>query len=168
MILGDSLGLLLFFIFTFFTPIFNFQVRSGASIYSLSCSNNKNILKIVPLNENYMKMINKTNKYIFIETNRMTLATLINTYINNELPNNSINLINSGICIKQDYKDHSKIDTKNIKHTKTINKKPVTGNKYGYNLISYADLGNGTVFIKKLINGDYDALPNLAKKNFER
>ena len=126
------------------------NTKSLYSLYSINCSNKQNILKILPLNENYMKMINKTNKYLYIEINKITLSTIINTYVNNVLPNNSINIINSGICIKKDYKNHKNHTTTNI------NINPLKKEKYGYNLISHANLGNGSVFINKLLNGDYD------------
>ena len=126
------------------------NTKSLYSLYSINCSNKQNILKILPLNENYMKMINKTNKYLYIEINKITLSTIINTYVNNVLPNNSINIINSGICIKKDYKNHKNHKTTNI------NINPLKKEKYGYNLISHANLGNGSVFINKLLNGDYD------------
>jgi hypothetical protein len=40
----------------------------------------------------------ETKNYIFIEVDGFTLQTLINTYVKEELPNNTINIINSGIC----------------------------------------------------------------------
>jgi len=114
------------------------QGRSGASIHSLQCNNVTTILKVVKLENYYLKLRTQTNNYNFIECDNFTLQTLINLYIYNELPNNTIKIINYGICQKQNDKDKA------------------YGSYYGYNLMNEADLGDGYTFIINLINGKYD------------
>lgn len=116
---------------------FKSQGKSGGIIYSIICNKNKNILKVIELNEYYIKYRLDTNKYHFIEVDKFTQQILINKYVNEILPINSIKLINSGYCLKND-KLFSKL----------------LGNKiYGYVLSNIADLGDGLSFLKKIING---------------
>jgi hypothetical protein len=107
------------------------QGKSGAIIHSIRCGNQHNILKIIKMTTYYMKMRIETNRYIFIELDNFSLQTLINTYVYNELPNNTINIINSGVCRKSN----------------TLK---------GYNLLEEAELGNGLEFFTKLLSGLYD------------
>ena len=133
------------------------QGKSGASIHSIMCkienptskskmsktkmSNNeqqynyeKQILKVVPLDNYYIKLRMETKKYMFVELDGFTIQTLINTYVYKELPFNTVNIVNSGVC----YKSKSKI-------------------KYqGYNLMEEADLGSGRDFLTNIINGKND------------
>ena len=127
------------------------QGKSGASIHSIMCKietkhnnttyanqNNyeKQILKVVPLNNYYIKLRTETKNYMFVELDGFTIQTLINTYVYNELPLNTVNIVNSGICNK----------TKSSKY------------KYqGYNLMAEANLGSGRDFLTNIINGKLDS-----------
>ena len=108
------------------------QGKSGAVIYSINCGNQQDILKIINMTNYYMKMRTETNNYIFIELDGFSLQTIINTNVYKELPNNTINIVNSGVC-KNKYR----------------------GLK-GYNLMEEADLGSGRQFFIKLLSGVYD------------
>ena len=105
------------------------QGKNGASIHSIHCSNDTNILKVFPLSTYYMKLRTETKKYIFIELDSFSIQTLINLYVSYTLPNNTINIINSGVC-----------------------KKSSDSKYYGYNLMEFANLGTGEEFIMKLLN----------------
>ena len=127
------------------------QGKSGASIHSILCkieskqnqSSNENktnyekqILKVVPLNNYYIKLRTETKKYMFIEVDGFTIQTLINTYVYNELPLNTVKILNSGVC----------------------NKHKTTKGKYqGYNLMTEANLGSGRDFLTNIINGKFDS-----------
>jgi hypothetical protein len=117
------------------------QGFSGASIHSIRCNQMKNILKVVPLSTYYMKLRTQTKKYMFIEFDGFTIQTLINTYIHNELPNNTVNIVNSGACIQDKQNKQDKIN--------------------GYNLMEEADLGSGMQFIENLIDGNLDNKLNI-------
>jgi serine/threonine protein kinase len=112
--------------------IYGSQGKSGAVINSIKCGNNQNILKIINMSNYYMKMRTETNNYIFIELDGFTIQTLINNYVYKELPNNTINIINSGVCKNKD---------RSLK---------------GYNLLEEATLGSGQDFFIKLLSGLYD------------
>lgn len=112
------------------------QGLSGSMIYSIKCLEQTNILKVDSMSEYYINMRIETKNYMFIEVDNFTLETLINTYVKQELPNNTVNIINSGIC--ESYKLFFK-------------KK-----YYGYNLMEEANLGDGYKFFIKLLNGYYD------------
>jgi hypothetical protein len=133
------------------------QGKSGASIHSILCkvplitnkknkkdktdiNNEKQILKVAPLSNYYLKLRKETEKYIFIEFDGFTIQTLINTYVYKELPNNTVNIYHSGVCNKKDYK--------NVK----LNEK-----KHGYNLMEEADLGSVRDFLNNIINGNYNS-----------
>ena len=107
------------------------QGKSGAVIHSIRCGKDTNILKILKMSNYYMKMRTETNSYVFIELDGFTLQTLINTYVYKELPNNTVNIINSGVCKK-------------------------SGTLRGYNLMEEATLGSGRDFFTKLLSGLYD------------
>jgi hypothetical protein len=117
------------------------QGKSGASIHSIQCITDKSvdsekekqILKVVPLSNYYIKLRQETKKYIFLELDGFTIQTLINTYVYRELPMNTVNIVHSGVCNKSTF-----------------------GKYYGYNLMAEADLGSGCIFIKDLIAGKYD------------
>jgi len=125
------------------------QGKSGASIHSIMCKieskkkqiNNehnyeKQILKVVPLNNYYIKLRTETKKYMFVELDGFTIQTLINTYVYNELPLNTVKILNSGVC----------------------NKNKTTKGKYqGYNLMEEANLGSGRDFLTNIINGKLDS-----------
>jgi hypothetical protein len=103
------------------------QGRSGAQINYIICDNqNKLILKTLKIDNYYIKLVKDTKKYIILNADMFTIQTLINSYVYKELPNNSVNLLNSGICIKKKY--------------------------IGYNLMEEANLGTGDKFINDLIN----------------
>ena len=139
------------------------QGKSGASIHSIKCTTDNiikqkpknkkltktvssnvsnNVLKAVPLSNYYIKMRTETKNYIFIEMDGFTIQTLINTYVYRHLPNNTVNIINSGTC-KPKSKD-------------TYMSKKTSKNYYGYNLMDEADLGSGRQFLIKLLNGGID------------
>jgi hypothetical protein len=118
------------------------QGKSGASIHSLQCSKIQNILKVLALDTYYMKLRNETKYYKFIELDGFTLQTIINSYIYKLLPNNSVNLLNSGICKKSENNKYKKASIK--------------GNYHGYNLMTEADLGSGRQFLLKILEGKYD------------
>jgi hypothetical protein len=119
------------------------QGFSGASIHSVKCNQIQNILKVVPLSNYYMKLRLQTEKYMFIEFDNFTIQTLINTYIYKELPNNTVNIVNSGSC-------------------KNNNNDKYSGySRYsGYNLMEEADLGSGKQFFNKLLDGKLDGYLN--------
>lgn len=117
------------------------QGRSGASINSIECNGVKNILKVVPLSNYYIKKRDETKKYIFLEMDGFTLQTIINTFVYRELPLNTVSINNSGTCIKE------KMKILGIGLGKSY---------MGYNLMEEANLGSGKDFIKKLIKGDLD------------
>jgi len=113
------------------------QGKSGASINSVECNGDRNILKVVPLSNYYIKKRDETKKYIFIEMDGFTIQTIINTYVFRELPYNTVAINNSGVCIKDN--------------------NWFLGKKYmGYNLMEEANLGSGHDFINKLLRGDLD------------
>lgn len=113
------------------------QGKSGASINSIECNGVKDILKIVPLGNYYIKKRDETKKYIFLEMDRFTIQTIINTYVYRELPLNTVAINNSGVCSKE--------------------KKQFLGKNYlGYNLMDEADMGSGEDFINKLLQGKLD------------
>jgi hypothetical protein len=113
------------------------QGKSGASINSIECNGVKDILKVVPLSNYYIKKRDETKKYIFLEMDGFTIQTIINTYIYRELPQNTVSINNSGVCTKD--------------------KKKFLGKNYlGYNLMDEADMGSGEDFINKLLRGDLD------------
>jgi len=140
------------------------QGRSGASIHSLKCSNIQTILKVLALDSYYMKMRGETKNYMFIELDGFTIQTIINSYVYKLLPNNSVNIINSGICTAKNYKYKNTELLKNINkpNTKTKSKSINTNNEkikgaiHGYNLMDEADLGSGGEFLLNLLNGKYD------------
>jgi hypothetical protein len=121
------------------------QGRSGASIHSIKCATVQNVLKVLPLDIYYMKMRTETNNYIFLELDGFTIQTIINSYIYKLLPHNSVNIVNSGVCKKEEYKKY-------IKASGTTRK----GDYHGYNLMSEADLGSGRQFLLNLLEGKYD------------
>jgi hypothetical protein len=121
---------------------FSKQGLSGAEIHSIMCNINglqdKNILKVTKLSNYYIKYRLDTKKYHFIEVDKFTQQTLINQYVNEILPLNSISLINSGYCLSD---------------PSLLNK--LIGSKiYGYVLSDIADLGDGLLFLKKIIKGN--------------
>jgi len=129
------------------------QGKSGAVIHSIKCKNNTNILKVNKTSNYYMKMRDITNNYMLCEFDRNTLQTVINTYVYNELPNNSVELINSGICRKRQLKENKNNNSKG----------KFIGDYYSYNLMYEADLGDGEQFITKLIDDKYNnILPNVS------
>jgi len=132
------------------------QGKSGAKIHSIRCKGKQEILKTIGISNYYIKMRTQTNNYMFIEMDGFSIQTLINTYVHRELPNNTINIINSGTCVN---KDKSKIDKSKIDKSK-IDKSKIDKSKkskmQGYNLMEEADLGSGRQFFMKLLNGDYD------------
>ena len=117
------------------------QGKSGASIHSIQCITDKSvdsekekqILKVVPLSNYYIKLRQETKKYIFLELDGFTIQTLINTYVYRELPMNTVNIVHSGVCNKSTF-----------------------GKYYGYNLMAEADLGSGRIFVNDLLGGKYD------------
>ena len=147
------------------------QGKSKASLYSLKCSEkNKKILKVLPLNTFYMKMRNETKKYMFVECDEFTRTTLINNYVYKLLPNNSINIINSGVCNKSDYKKNKKIISsysKTVLKTGSKTKKGINinDNYYSYNLMPEADLGSGSQFLVNLLIGKYDSEFNITNED---
>ena len=117
--------------------VYSKQGKSGASINSIECNGVKDILKVVPLSNYYIKKRDETKKYIFLEMDGFTIQTIINTYVYRELPFNTVAINNSGVCIKE--------------------KKQFLGKNYmGYNLMDEADMGSGEDFINKLLCGDLD------------
>jgi len=128
------------------------QGKSGASIHSIMCeventqvkSNEnrgtieKNVLKVLPLSNYYIKLREETKKYIFLELDRFTLETLINKYVNNELPMNTVKINHSGIC------------------NKTDGLAKYFGKHYGYNLMEEADLGSGRIFLNNILDRKFD------------
>ena len=119
------------------------QGMSGASIHSILCKFNKNenkyILKVMPIDTYYIKLRVESKKYIFIELDDFSIQTLINTYVYKELPDNSVNIVKSGICSK-----------------KSLTKKSLNKKYFGYNLMTEANLGDGEKFINNIIDGKYD------------
>jgi hypothetical protein len=125
------------------------QGKSGAAIHSIICKtplklknkiNNidqKQILKVVPLSNYYMKLRTETDNYIFIELDGFTIQTLINTYVYKELPYNTVNILHSGVC-------------------NNIYNRDIKGKYHGYNLMEEANLGSGKDFLNNIINGNYD------------
>ena len=107
------------------------QGKSGAKIHSIKCMKNQEILKTVALSNYYINMRTQTNKYMFIEMDGFAIQTIINTYVYREIPNNTVNIINSGVCKKSSIKE-------------------------GYNLMEEADLGSGRQFLNKLLSSFYD------------
>ena len=107
------------------------QGKSGAKIHSIKCMKKQEILKTIKLSNYYLNMRTQTNKYIFIEMDGFAIQTIINTYVHRELPNNTVNIINSGVCVKSRIKE-------------------------GYNLMEEADLGSGRQFLMKLLDSSYD------------
>jgi hypothetical protein len=85
------------------------------------------ILTADKLNNYYIQKNYESSNMIFIETDSFTLNSIINYYLNKELPLNTINIKRSGVC------------------------------KYiGYNLLDYADLGSGINFINDILDHKYD------------
>jgi hypothetical protein len=109
---------------------FSSQGKSSAVIHSITCGKEKQILKVVPLDSYYIKLRTQTKKYTFLELDRFSIQTLINKYVHQQLPNNCINMISSGVC----------------------NKKVIFNNLYGYNLMDEANMGSGTQFINNLLS----------------
>lgn len=117
--------------------VYSKQGKSGASINSIECDGVKDILKVVPLSNYYIKKRDETKKYIFLEMDGFTIQTIINTYVYRELPLNTVAINNSGICMKDKYR--------------------FLGKKYmGYNLMTEADMGSGADFVNKLLQGKLD------------
>lgn len=120
---------------------FSKQGLSGSQIHSIMCklnnSEDKNILKVIKLSDYYIKYRLDTKKYHFIEVDKFTQQILVNQYVNEILPLNSIPLINSGYCLSD----------------LTLWNKLVGNKIYGYALSDVADLGNGLVFLKNIIKG---------------
>jgi len=108
------------------------QGKSGAKIHSIQCKQKQEILKTISLSNYYINMRTETNKYMFIELDGFSIQTLINSYVHRELPNNTVNIINSGVC------------------------KNKSSKKEGYNLMEEADLGSGRQFFMKILNSFYD------------
>ena len=139
------------------------QGRSGASIHSLKCSNVQTILKVLALDTYYMKMRGETKNYLFIELDGFTLQTVINSYVYKLLPYNSVNIINSGVCIAKNYKYKN---TELVNSTTTITKEEkIKGELHGYNLMDEADLGSGRQFLLNLLNGKYDKEFNIINED---
>ena len=113
------------------------QGKSGASIYSIKCGKDKKILKTIVVPNYYMKLRLETKNYLYLEMDGFSIQTLINTYIYRELPNNSVNIFNSGVCKNKYNKMH------------------------GYNLMDEADLGSGRDFIMKIFDKYYDTEFNI-------
>jgi hypothetical protein len=111
--------------------LYSSQGKSGAKIHSIKCMKNQEILKTVALSNYYINMRTQTNKYMFIEMDGFAIQTIINTYVYREIPNNTVNIINSGVCKKSSIKE-------------------------GYNLMEEADLGSGRQFLNKLLSSFYD------------
>ena len=125
------------------------QGKSGASINSIECNGVKDILKVVPLGNYYIKKRDEYKKYIFLEMDGFTIQTIINTYVFRELPFNTVAINNSGVCTKE--------------------KKQFLGKNYmGYNLIEEANLGSGHDFINKLLRGDLDEEFGILQGSSER
>ena len=117
--------------------VYSRQGKSGASINRIECNGVKDILKVVPLSNYYIKKRDETKKYIFLEMDVFTIQTIINTYVYRELPLNTVAINNSGVCTKE--------------------KKQFLGKNYlGYNLMDEADMDSGEDFINKLLRGDLD------------
>ena len=117
--------------------VYSRQGKSGASINSIECNGVKDILKVVPLGNYYIKKRVETKKYIFLEMDGFTIQTIINTYVYRELPLNTVAINNSGVCIKE--------------------KSRILGKNYlGYNLMAEANMGSGEDFIAKLLQGKLD------------
>ena len=112
------------------------QGKSGAAIYSIKCQKETNILKTMLMSNYYMKIRVETKNYVFIEFDGFSIQTLINTYLYRELPNNTVNIYNSGVC-------------KNIKNK-------ISTQIHGYNLMEEANLGSGRDFFIKLMASLYD------------
>ena len=111
------------------------QGKSGAKIHSIRCNKTQEILKTIELSNYYINMRTETNKYIFIEMDGFAIQTIINTYVQKELPLNTVNIINSGVCLN--------------KNSKT--------KMQGYNLMDEANLGSGRQFFLKLLEDNiYD------------
>jgi len=75
---------------------------------------------------------------MFLEFDNFSTQTLTNTYVNKQLPTNSLKLINSGICNSRQ------------------NNLMKLFQYYGYNLMEETDLGNGELFLYKLLHEKYD------------
>ena len=101
-----------------------------------------------------MKLRTETKKYAFLELDGFTIQTIINSYIYKLLPHNSVNILNSGVCKKEEYKKYMKSSSSSIK-----------GNYHGYNLMSEADLGSGRQFLLKLLEGKYDEEFNITNED---
>jgi len=91
---------------------------------------------------------------MFLEIDGFTIQTIINSYVYKLLPYNSVNIVNSGVCKKNDYKDY----IKSLKKSKK-------GNYHGYNLMSEANLGSGRQFLLKLLDGKYDIELNITNED---
>jgi len=137
------------------------QGRSGASIHSLKCSNIQTILKVLSLDTYYMKMRGETKNYIFIELDGFTLQTVINSYVYKLLPYNSVNIINSGVCISKNYK----YKNTELFNSTTPKEEKIKGELHGYNLMDEADLGSGRQFLLNLLNGKYDKDFNITNED---
>ena len=134
------------------------QGKSGSVIHSIKCNQHNNVLKVNKISNYYMKMRDTTSKYILCEFDRNTLQTVINTYVYNELPYNSVELINSGICRRK--------EKERTKHNDKRNDKRV-GDYYSYNLMSEADLGDGEKFLTKLIDDKYTDLFSISNEEYK-
>ena len=139
------------------------------NVHSMKCSQVNHILKVLPLDKYYMTLRTETKKYRFIELDKFTLQTIINDYVYKLLPDNSINLIHSGVCKKSDSKKYIKsLDSskKSKNNGYKYNGYKYNGYKYnGYNLMSEHDLGSGTQFLLKLLEGKYDEELNITNED---
>lgn len=116
------------------------QGKSGALIYKLTCSQQPKILKIIPGDTYFVKMVNQTNKYIYLEMSRSIFQILVSNYVEKELPNNTLKTINSGLC--------------------------KSNKKYIYQLMDEATYGTGTHFLKSILNKKYDDELNIIDEDY--
>jgi len=138
------------------------QGKSGSVIHSIKCNQHNNVLKVNKISNYYMKLRDTTPNYIFCEFDRNTLQTVINTYVYNELPYNSVELINSGICRRKEKKRTKYNGKHNGNHNDTF-----VGDYYSYNLMSEADLGDGEKFLTKLIDDKYNELFSISNEEYK-
>jgi hypothetical protein len=114
---------------------------------SKNSKNSKYILKVFSIPNAYIKLIKETNNYIFLESDNFTIQSLINLNICKELPFHIVNIINAGIC------------TKNNKSLFFKN------NDKGYILIEDYNLGNGKIFLNNILDGKYDKELNITNED---
>ncbi len=129
-----NIGVIPMWILLAFLPGWN---GTKVLINSIECNGVKDILKVMPLGDYYIKKRDETKKYIFLEMDFFTIQTIINTYVYKELPWNTVAINNSGVCKKA--------------KTKFLGK-----NYLGYNLMEEANMGSGKDFSNNLLNGDLD------------